>query len=80
MKGKFRKRYSYFFSLASTHLEKADESSYLISIILSVLAAFAILGTGVALLFLLVYRPRKKGMTFPSYRHHSINVHRHAIA
>ncbi|XP_074629492.1 uncharacterized protein LOC141887090 isoform X2 [Acropora palmata] len=44
-----------------THLEKANESSYLIVIIASVLAAFVILGTGVALLLFLVYRPRKKG-------------------
>ena len=66
-----------FFS-ESTHLEKADETSYLqlIVIIGSVLAALLLLGTGVAILLFLFYRPRKKGMTFPFYRHHSIKVHR----
>jgi len=43
------------------HLEKADETSNLIVIIGSVLATFVLLGTGVALLLFLVYRPRKKG-------------------
>ena len=44
------------FSLATTYLEKADKSSYLISIIVSVLPAFVILGTCacVALLLFLV--------------------------
>ena len=65
-----------FFSLVTTHLEKADESSNLIPIIVSALAAFVILGTCVALLLFLVYLPRKKGMTFPPYSHHSINFHR----
>ncbi|XP_015760621.1 PREDICTED: uncharacterized protein LOC107339811 isoform X2 [Acropora digitifera] len=45
----------------TTHLEKADDSSYLIAIVVSVLAAFVILGTGVALLLFLLYRPREKG-------------------
>ncbi|XP_015760629.1 PREDICTED: uncharacterized protein LOC107339813 isoform X5 [Acropora digitifera] len=45
----------------ATHLEKADETSYLIVIIGSVLAASVLLGTGVAILLFLIYRPRKKG-------------------
>ncbi|XP_044183675.1 uncharacterized protein LOC122947214 [Acropora millepora] len=45
----------------TTHLEKADETSYLIVIVGSVLAALVLLGTGVAILLFLVYRPRKKG-------------------
>ena len=76
MKGNFRNITSdQCFFLETTYLEKADDSSFLIVIVVSVLAAFVILGTGVALL-LLVYRPRKKGMTFPLYRHHGIKVHR----
>ncbi|XP_067019313.1 uncharacterized protein [Acropora muricata] len=43
----------------TTHLGKANKSSYLIAIIASVLVAFVILGIGVALL--LLFRPRKKG-------------------
>ena len=65
-----------FFSLATSHLEKGDESSYLVANIVSALAAFVILGTYVALFFFLVYLPRNKGMTFPSYSDHSINGHR----
>ncbi|XP_015760615.1 PREDICTED: uncharacterized protein LOC107339810 isoform X7 [Acropora digitifera] len=42
------------------HLERADESSNLIAIIVSVLASFVILGTAAALLLFLVYRSRKK--------------------
>ncbi|XP_067040659.1 uncharacterized protein [Acropora muricata] len=45
---------------ATTNLERADESSYLITIIVSVLA-FVILGIGIALWYFLVYRPRKNG-------------------
>ncbi|XP_074629680.1 uncharacterized protein LOC141887298 isoform X2 [Acropora palmata] len=45
----------------TTHLEKADESSNLIAIIVSVLASLVILGTAAALLLFLVYRSRKKG-------------------
>jgi len=45
---------------AMTHLEKADGSSYLIAIIVSVLASFVILGTCVTLLLFSVYRSRKK--------------------
>ena len=74
MRGNFRKHYLLCFSSATTHLEKAHENSYLIAIVVSVLAAFVVLGTCVALVFVLVYRPRKKGMTFPSY--HISNVHR----
>ena len=51
------------FSLETTHIEKGDDSSYLIVIVLTVLAALVILGTGVALMFL-VYRPRKKRHDF----------------
>ena len=72
MKGNFRNiTGDRCFSLEPTHLEKADDRSYLIVIVVSVLAAFVILGTGVALLFL-IYRPRKKGMAFRLYSHHSI--------
>ena len=74
MRGNFRKHWSLCFSLATKHLEKADESSNLIAIVISVLAASVILGTCVALVLVLVYRPRKKGMTFPSY--HISNVYR----
>ena len=59
-----------------THHEKADGTSNSIVIIGSVLATFVLLGTGVALLLFLVYWPRKKGMTFSFYRHHSIKVQR----
>ncbi|XP_044179346.1 uncharacterized protein LOC114955584 isoform X2 [Acropora millepora] len=47
----------------TTHLEKADETSYfqLIVIIGSILAALVLLGTSVAILLFLFYRPRKKG-------------------
>lgn len=58
MKGNFRNITSdRCFFLETTYLEKADDSSFLIVIVVSVLAAFVILGTGVTLL-LLVYRPR----------------------
>ena len=67
---------NYIFSLATTHFEIAEESSYLIAIVVSVLAAFVILGTCVAFVLFLGYRPRIKGMTFPLYRHHSTNVER----
>ena len=63
MKVNLRNRYSWPFSSATTNLERADESSYLITIIVSVLA-FVILGTGIALWYFLVYRPRKNGMFF----------------
>ena len=39
------KHYSRYFSVATAHLEKGDENSYLIAIIVSVLAAFAIFVT-----------------------------------
>ncbi|XP_044176259.1 uncharacterized protein LOC114965011 isoform X2 [Acropora millepora] len=45
---------------ATAYLERPNESSHLITIIVSVLA-FAILGIGIALWFFLVYRPRKNG-------------------
>ena len=56
VKGNFLKQYSLCFSLATKHVEKADKSSYLIAIIVSVLPAFVILGTCscVALLLFLV--------------------------
>ncbi|XP_015760616.1 PREDICTED: uncharacterized protein LOC107339810 isoform X8 [Acropora digitifera] len=47
-------------SPVTKHLERADESSNLIAIIVSVLASFVILGTAAALLLFLVYRSRKK--------------------
>ena len=75
MKDNFRNITHDVFFLETTHLEKTDEASYLIVIIGSVLAALVLLGTGVAILLFLVYRSRKKGMTFPLYRHHSIKVH-----
>lgn len=75
MKDNFRNITHDVFSLETTHLEKADETSYLIVIIGSVLAALVLLGTGVAIFLFLVYRPRKKGMTFPLYRHRTIKVH-----
>ena len=65
MKDSFRNITHDVFFLETKHLEKADETSNLIVIIGSVLATFVLLGTGVALLLFLVYRPRKKGMTFP---------------
>ena len=55
-----------FVFLATRYLKRADESSHLITIIVSVLA-FVILGIGVAVWFFLVYQPRKNGMSFPSY-------------
>ena len=76
MKDNFRNITRDVFFLETTHLEKNDETSYLIVIIGSVLAALVLLGTGVAILLFLVYRSRKKGMTFPLYCHHSIKVHR----
>jgi len=61
MKDNFRNITRDVFFLETTHLEKNDETSYLIVIIGSVLAALVLLGTGVAILLFLVYRSRKKG-------------------
>ncbi|XP_067041300.1 uncharacterized protein [Acropora muricata] len=57
---------------ATTYLERPDESSRLITIIISVLA-FAILGIGIALWFFLVYQPRKNGSKSKIQRDHRQN-------
>jgi len=64
MKDNFRNITRDVFFLETTHLEKNDETSYLIVIIGSVLAALVLLGTGVAILLFLVYRSRKKRYDF----------------
>ncbi|XP_015763113.1 PREDICTED: uncharacterized protein LOC107342164 isoform X3 [Acropora digitifera] len=57
---------------ATTYLERPDESSQLITIIVSVLA-FVILGIGIVLWFFLVYRPRKNGSKSKIRRDHRQN-------